>query len=331
VIRGFSESSITMPSTVDPKSPLTRLALSLAALAAAVAVLWALPQLEVVHAQESVESGQNAKADAAPAEAPPDGADQPPAEDRSINVFRLAIAGGIFMIPIAAMSILAVTVTFERMLALRKGRVLPGRLVRGLDELAARPRFDTNEAYRLCETYPSAAARVVAAMLVRAGRPLGEIESATAQASQREADRLYANVRWLNLAASLATLLGLIGTIQGMILAFHRLTLMDAATDRTTSLADGIYVALVTTFAGLAVAIPTLLVSHLFENRILGRFRQIDELVFDLLPLVAAPHAPLPAPPPAPAVSENGARQRANGDLSGPGVSGTLVEQANQA
>jgi biopolymer transport protein ExbD len=121
-------------------------------------------------------------------------------------------------------------------------------------------------------------------MLLRAGRPLPEVESAVAQASQREADKLYANVRWLNLAASLATMLGLIGTIQGMIIAFHRLTIMDAAADRTTVLADGIYTALVTTFAGLAVAIPALLASHYFEGRILTFFRQIDELVFNLLP-----------------------------------------------
>jgi biopolymer transport protein ExbB len=69
-----------------------------------------------------------------------------------------------------------------------------------------------------------------------------------------------------------------------MIMAFHRLTVMDAAADRTTALADGIYTALVTTFAGLAVAIPALLASHFFEGRILKIFHQIDELVFHMLP-----------------------------------------------
>jgi len=125
---------------------------------------------------------------------------------------------------------------------------------------------------------------VIRVMLLRLGRPLPEVESAVSQASQREADRLYSNVRWLNLAASLSTMLGLIGTIQGMIMAFHRLTVMDAAADRTTVLADGIYTALVTTFAGLFVAIPALMASHFFEGRILKIFHQIDELVFNLLP-----------------------------------------------
>ena len=79
-------------------------------------------------------------------------------------------------------------------------------------------------------------------------------------------------------------MLGLLGTIQGMILAFHQLTIMEAAQDRTTVLAGGIYTALVTTFAGLAVAIPSSLFSHYFEGRIQRMFREIDELVFNLLP-----------------------------------------------
>ncbi len=207
--------------------------------------------------------------------------------DTSIRLWDLAVAGGIFMIPIAAMSVLAVTMSLERLFALRRQRVLPVGLARGLEQLSNKPDFDTREARRLCERFPSAAANVVRAMLARAGRPASEIESAVAQASQREADRLYANVRWINLAASISTMLGLIGTIQGMIMAFHRLTVTEVVADRTTMLAGGIYTALVTTFAGLAVAIPALLLSHLLEGKILSSFHQIDELMFHLLPTVA--------------------------------------------
>ncbi|HEY2411727.1 MAG TPA: MotA/TolQ/ExbB proton channel family protein [Pirellulaceae bacterium] len=210
----------------------------------------------------------------------------------SIRIWDLAVAGGVFMIPIAAMSVLAVTMAIERLFALRRGRVLPAGLVRGLDELERGPEaFDLDKGLALCRRFPSAAANVVRALLARAGRPLAEIESAAAQASQREADRLYGNVRWINLAASLSTMLGLIGTIQGMIMAFHRLTVTEVVADRTTMLAGGIYTALVTTFAGLAVAIPSLLVSHFFEGRILGLFHQIDEMTFHLLPALADAHS----------------------------------------
>jgi biopolymer transport protein ExbB len=209
----------------------------------------------------------------------------------SIRIWDLAVAGGIFMIPIAGMSVLAVTMAIERLFAMRRQRVLPAGLVRGLNELEQRTgEFAIADAKELCQRNPSAAANVVRAMLARAGRPLAEIESAVAQASQREADRLYANVRWLNLAASLSTMLGLIGTIQGMIMAFHRLTVTEVVADRTTMLAAGIYTALVTTFAGLAVAIPSLLMSHFFEGRILALFHQIDEMTFHLLPKLAPAH-----------------------------------------
>jgi biopolymer transport protein ExbB len=263
-----------------------RSGLYLAMAITALVVVWSLPSRRSVLAQDNGRDVAGPSSEPAPTgEAPTAPPVTSPPKDKSINIFALAVAGGIFMIPIAGMSILAVTMTIERLLALRTQRVLPSGLVSGLGELSAGTgSFDPRKAYRLCQQYPSAAANVVRIMLLRVGRPLPEIESAVAQASQREADRLYSNVRWLNLAASLSTMLGLIGTIQGMIMAFHRLTVMDAAADRTNVLADGIYTALVTTFAGLAVAIPALLASHFFEGRILKLFHQIDELILHLLP-----------------------------------------------
>ena len=223
----------------------------------------------------SATTGQGA-AGAAPA---------PTATSKSINLLDLTIKGGIFMIPIFALSLLAGSIAIERFLGLRRGRVLPDGLVTGLGQLAGPSgSFDPRRAYKLCQEFPSSAANVIRAMLLKVGRPVSEIESAVAQASQREADKLYANVRWLNISASLATMLGLIGTIQGMILAFHQLTSLAPNSDRTMVLAGGIYTALVTTFAGLAVAIPAAFMSHLFEGRIQSAFREIDELTFNLLP-----------------------------------------------
>jgi biopolymer transport protein ExbB len=208
-----------------------------------------------------------------------------PPPSKSINVWSLAMSGGIFMIPIFGFSLLAGTFVIERFIGLRRSRVLPEPLVAGLGQLGgAQGTFDPRRAYKLCQEHPSAAANVIRAMLLKVGRPVAEIETTVAQASQREADKLYANVRWLNITASLATMLGLIGTIQGMIMAFHQLTLLSAEQDRTQVLAAGIYTALVTTFAGLCVAIPAAFFSHYFEGRIQGAFREIDELIFSLVP-----------------------------------------------
>lgn len=262
-----------------------RLGMYLAAGFTAAALAWSLPGGRGAQAQAPPASEAGPSGEAAPTGDP--NAQSAPTRpvQKSINIFSLALAGGLFMIPIVGMSILAVTMTIERFLALRKDRVLPDGLVAGLGQLAgSQGSFDPRKAYRVCQQFPSAGANVVRVMLLKVGRPLPEIESAVQQASQREADRLYANVRWINLAASLSTLLGLIGTIQGMIMAFHQLTVIDPNVDRTIALANGIYTALVTTFAGLTVAIPALLFAHYFEGRIQSLFRQIDELVFNMLP-----------------------------------------------
>lgn len=237
-------------------------------------------------AQEAAESGseagpvavqvENGSAPAVPLESPAKG---------SINVFQLAIDGGIFMIPIFGLSLVAVTMSIERMIGLRQQRILPQELVSALGELSKSPSgFDPRKAYLLCQQFPSTAANIIRAMLVNVGRPLAEIEHTVEQASSREADRLYANVRWLNLSASVAPLLGLLGTVQGMIMAFHQTTVLDPSQNKAVALASGIYTALVTTFAGLCVAIPAAMFSHYFEGRIQTLFHQLDELLFNLMP-----------------------------------------------
>lgn len=266
-----------------------KLAMYLAAAALAVAVVYAVPGRQQAHAQSGTSPAADGGPSAGPAPAPSTGATAEPVavkkKDNSIDILALAFAGGIFMIPITGMSILAATMTIERFIGLRKGRVLPEGLVTGLGSLGgAQGNFDPRKAYRLCQQFPSAAANVIRAMLLKVGRPISEIESTAAQASQREADKLYTNVKWINMSAGVSTMLGLIGTIQGMILAFHQMTVMEQGADRTSILAGGIYTALVTTFAGLAVAIPCALFSHFFEGRIQSLFHQIDELVFSLLP-----------------------------------------------
>lgn len=208
-------------------------------------------------------------------------------EDQGINFFALLVRGGWFMIPISLLSLLVVTVAIERALSLRRGRVLPGGLVKQLGELGGgQDAFDPREAYRVCQRYPSAAATVVRAMLLKVGRPHSEVEHTVAESSEREAERLYANVRWLNLAAGVAPLLGLLGTVWGMIDAFHRTTMLGPGQNKAEELATGIYVALVTTFGGLMIAIPAAIFAHLFEGRIQKLFHQIDEMLFNLLPQI---------------------------------------------
>lgn len=214
-------------------------------------------------------------------------ASPPPAKaSAEINVFDLAIQGGIFMYPIYALSLLAVGVIIERFIGLRQDKVMPDGLVAAIGQLSdSKTGFDPRRAYRICQQYPSAAANVVRAMLLKVGRPHSEVEHTVAETSEREANRLYRNVRWLNMAAAVTPLIGLLGTVQGMIVAFHQTTVLAPGANKAVELANGIYTALVTTFGGLCVAIPSAFFAHYFEGRIQSLFHQIDELLFNLLPL----------------------------------------------
>ncbi len=238
------------------------------------------------------------------------GAETSPSQNvPQINVLELAFRGGVMMIPITLMSVLTVIFGFERALGLRRRKILPEALITGLGRLSQEKRgFDPRAAYRLCQQYPSAAANVLKAMLMKVGRPLSEVEQAMKEAGEREADRLYSNVRFLTLSAAVTPLLGLLGTVQGMIQAFFVTSHLPPGANRAEMLAQGIYTALVTTFAGLCVAIPASILAHYFEGRIQNSLRRLDESLLGLLPqlerfegrLRPDPESALPPPPPPP-------------------------------
>jgi biopolymer transport protein ExbB len=281
------------------KRPATRLfamamvALMMAAIAYQVPGTWAQePDSPSAAPAPNEEVGVNepnsgTDAPAVASEATGEAPEPPTPQVKGINLISLILKGGALMIPIGLMSLLVVAIVVERSIALRRSRILPQELVAGLGRLGGPGGgFDPREAYRLCQQYPSAAANVIRAMLLKVGRPHSEVEHTVTEASQREAERIYANVQWLNLAAGVTPLLGLLGTVWGMIRAFHDTTQLLPGQNKADYLAEGIYVALVTTLAGLSVAIPAAIFAHVFEGRIQSLFHQIDELLFNLLPQI---------------------------------------------
>ncbi|MFO0944028.1 MAG: MotA/TolQ/ExbB proton channel family protein, partial [Pirellulales bacterium] len=142
-----------------------------------------------------------------------------------MNFLQLLIDGGMLMIPIGFMSLLVLAIGFERWVALRSSKVFPRRLKReirrAIDNEAP---LTPVELYRAAELVPSSAAKVLVDMLSKVGRPIAEVESEITESVQREADRLYGNVRWLTLAAAVTPLIGLLGTVWGLILAFFNTT-----------------------------------------------------------------------------------------------------------
>ena len=204
---------------------------------------------------------------------------------RGINFLSLLTRGGWFMVPLLLMSMAVVFIGVERALALRRVNIFPQRLVKQIGSLASQPGgLDPRKTYQICQRNPSAAARVIRSMLIKVGRPQVELEKAVSESNQREATRLSQMVSWLSLAAAVAPLVGLLGTVWGITQAFYDTTQLVDGQNRAEALAQGIYTALVTTMCGLMIAIPAAVLAHVFENRIVRLMNEIEEMIFNLMP-----------------------------------------------
>jgi biopolymer transport protein ExbB len=179
-------------------------------------------------------------------------------------------------------SIFAATVTLERLVNLRRSRILPGAFEKGLSEILGQSSPSQTELSDLSKQWPSPIARILTAALDRAGRPLSEVEKAMEDAALREISEMRSKHRPLNVVGSTAPLVGLLGTVVGMIFAFQISSQLGLG--KAEQLARGIYLALLTTAGGLTIAIPTLLLSAWFQGRVERFFRQIDQALMPLIP-----------------------------------------------
>ena len=229
-------------------------------------------------AEAALAEGDEAKPDVQPAATKT-------AEVPAINYLELVRGGGLEMGAILLVSVIAMAFALERYLALRRHRVVPPDLLAALGRMGSQKGgFDPRQAYRLCQQCPSTAATVIKAVLLKVGRPPAELEQTLSESCEREATRLYANIRWQNLAFNVAPMLGLVGTIHGMIVAFYTTSLLRGDVNKAGHLADGIYRALVCTLAGLAVAIPAAILAHMLEGRLMKLMGELDDFVRGLLP-----------------------------------------------
>lgn len=189
-------------------------------------------------------------------------------------------SGGPFMVPLAICAIAAIVVAIRRALALRQRNVLP-RFVRAA--LIALPEgTDTGHLWQLVDGNHAALARITRMALLHLDRTRAENADAVQTAARREIMRLEKGLGTLELIVGIAPLLGLLGAISGLVGVFSNLGSGDTAAD-TAGVALGIAEALNTTIAGLAIAIPTLVV-YTYLSRKVGNFAvEMETLVSGLL------------------------------------------------
>ncbi|MCA9194033.1 MAG: MotA/TolQ/ExbB proton channel family protein [Planctomycetales bacterium] len=201
-----------------------------------------------------------------------------------ISVFR---EGGMLMLPIGMCSIVLLVFVFERALYLRRGRVIPKPFVRGVIEQLDQQQLDREQAIALCEENGSLIAELFSAGLKRWGRPAVEVEQAIIDAGERVTSELRKYLRLFNAISNVTPLLGLLGTVLGMIDAFNTIAQADAM-GRPELLAGGIGQALLTTAAGLCVAIPAYAAYAFFLGRSDRLILEMDALAQNIVDLTSA-------------------------------------------
>lgn len=173
-------------------------------------------------------------------------------------------AGGWLMWPIAACSVIAAAIVVERGWTLRRARIMPDKLVTGIWQLYRQGQLTDERIDEIREASPLG--RMLAAGLANRNHSREVMKEAIGDAGRHVVAQLGRYLNTLGTIASVAPLLGLLGTVFGMIDIFG--VIMNAGTGNAALLAGGISTALLTTAAGLSVAIPTLLFHRLLESKV---------------------------------------------------------------
>ncbi|QDV22660.1 MotA/TolQ/ExbB proton channel family protein [Aureliella helgolandensis] len=203
------------------------------------------------------------------------------------NIIGIIREGGILMLPIIFSSFVLLVFVFERATFLRRGRVIPKPFVRGVIEQLEQQQLDRDEAIALCEENGSPMAELFTSALKKWGRPVVEVEQAILDAGERVTSQLKKYLRLFNSISNLTPLLGLLGTVLGMIDAFNTIAKADAM-GRPELLAGGIGAALLTTAAGLCVAIPAYAAYAYFVGRTDQLILEMDSHAQSVAELISA-------------------------------------------
>lgn len=190
----------------------------------------------------------------------------------SLSVYDLALKGGWIMAVLAVLSVIAVYIFIERFLTIKKASQDDKHFMNNIRDFIHNGRLDS--ALALCRNNESPIARMIEKGLIRIGRPLSDINTAIENVGKLEVSRLEKNIAGLATIAGAAPMLGFLGTVTGMVIAFYDMSMAGNNID-VALLSNGIYQAMITTVGGLIVGI----LAYVFYNILVAR---IEKLVFIL-------------------------------------------------
>lgn len=188
------------------------------------------------------------------------------------TLFEMLLLGGVVMVPLAICSLVALALFLERLILLRKEKVVPDSFWPGLREILAAGKPDLDKAFEYCVNSRTPIGNIIKTGIEKwkKNRKALDIEKAVEDAASREVSQLARTLRGFKIVAGISPLLGLLGTVYGMIRTFQTVAAASEALgqDKASKLAAGIYEAMVTTATGLSIAIPVLLIYYFFNRKV---------------------------------------------------------------
>lgn len=186
----------------------------------------------------------------------------------TLSLWELTMKGGLIMIPIGILSVLAIYIFIERFFAVQKAGREDASFMNNISEFIRSGKIDS--AVSLAKNTNSPYARMIHKGLLRLGKPLGDINTAIENTGKLEIAKLEKNITALATCAGGAPMLGFLGTVTGMVRAFYNMSKAGNNIDIGT-LSGGIYEAMVTTVAGLIVG----LMAYFCYNIIVARIQRV--------------------------------------------------------
>ena len=197
-------------------------------------------------------------------------------QEKTLSIIDLMTSGGtggnIIMIVLGILSVFAIYILIERISSLNKAKKGNPDFINKINKLVNADNF--SEAISACHQENSTISRMIEKGLKRNGKPFNEIHSAMENQGKLEVNQLEHNLTNLATISGAAPMIGFLGTVIGMILAFHDMASAGGNID-VEMLSKGIYTAMITTVAGLIVGI----VSYISYNFLLSK---IDKIIFSM-------------------------------------------------
>ncbi len=197
-------------------------------------------------------------------------------------MWSFVVKGGWLMVPIGVCSIIALGIVIERLISLRYSRVLSENLLIQIENLLRERKI--HESTHLCKRFPSPLTRILLSAILNHDKEKNELKEIIEDAGRHEVPMLEKHLTILGTISVITPLIGLLGTVWGMIQVFDQIAVHGVG--NPANLAGGIYQALITTAAGLTVGIPALVFNNYFQSKSDSMIIELEKISIKMLNII---------------------------------------------